>query len=84
MILDMREYRIAAILADQYQHLCGGQSCPMSHSGQSEKNSLRAHAFRFAPPTRTSLDAVGMSQTCQRQTQLSTSIEIVPGGRAAL
>jgi hypothetical protein len=30
--------------------------------GQTEKNSLRAYVFRFAPRTRTLLDVVGMSQ----------------------
>src|ERR1700688_3348538 len=35
--------------------------------GQTEKNSVRAHVFRFAPRTRTLLDAVSMSQTCQQQ-----------------
>src|SRR5450631_2007970 len=35
------------------------------HLGQTEKNSLRAYVFRFAPQTRTSLDAFGMSQRCQ-------------------
>ncbi len=39
----------------------------MSALGQTEKNSVRAHAFRFAPRTRTLLDAVGMSQTCHQR-----------------
>ena len=40
----------------------------MSQMGQTEKNSVRAYVFRFAPQTRTLLDAVGMSQTCHLQT----------------
>jgi hypothetical protein len=40
----------------------------MSEKGQTEKNSVRAYVFRFAPQTRTSLGAFGMSQRCQELT----------------
>jgi hypothetical protein len=37
----------------------------MSALGQTEKNSVRAYVFPLYPQTRTLLDTVGMSQTCQ-------------------
>jgi hypothetical protein len=50
MIVIMREYRIAAVLADQYQHLCSGNHARWLISvGQTEKNSMRANVFRFDP-----------------------------------
>src|SRR6266702_3907169 len=39
-----------------------------SEMGQTEKNSVRAYVFRFAPRTRTLLDAGGTSYLCHEQT----------------
>src|SRR5882672_262421 len=46
-------------------HIGLRSTCPMSEMGQTEKNSVRAYVFRFSPRTRTLLNAVGNSHSCQ-------------------
>ena len=52
----------------------------MSEEGQTEKNSVRAHVFRFALNS-DMLDAVGMSQTCDERTTVMRSLQWVPSTR---
>jgi hypothetical protein len=61
-------HRLPAICLLEMHREKGSLSLSLS-LGQTEKNSVRAYVFRFAPRTRTLLDAAGMSETCQQETR---------------